>query len=354
MGEKIERQVREQESGVCFLKKAKVVQWQNTAFVKQERESDSHLWLLMENKTEDLKKELEDLEQAMMGADFWADKDRAQAIIRKISELKAEIAGEGKYDAGNALMTIFSGAGGDDAEDFSSMLLNMYLKFCNKKNFSVSILHKNENDHGGYRNITLEISQPSHKASAGKAGPYGVLKNESGVHRLVRISPFNAKSLRHTSFSMVEVVPEFSAHGGPASGGDLDITDSDIRLEFSKSSGPGGQNVNKRETAVRVVHIPTNISAQSDNQRSQAQNKEKAMQILYGKIYKALEEERISKEKGMYVSKTTQIEWGNQIRSYVLHPYKMVKDHRTDVEVRDVGKVLDGDLDEFIEAERSL
>ncbi|MEQ1499780.1 MAG: PCRF domain-containing protein [Parcubacteria group bacterium] len=288
-----------------------------------------------------LKNELNKLEDSMQMADFWSDKDRAQAVIRRIQEIKSEIAGEGKYDSGDAVVTIFSGAGGDDAEDFSSILMDMYLKFCDKRNFNVAILHKNENDHGGFRNITIEVS--------GK-GAYKTLKNESGVHRLVRISPFNAKSLRHTSFSMVEVIPKFEKIGK----GELDIPESDIRVELSRSSGPGGQNVNKRETAVRVVHIPTNLSAQSDNERSQGQNKEKALQILYGKIYKALEEERISKEKGMYISKTTQIEWGNQIRSYVLHPYKMVKDHRTNVETSNVEAVLDGDLDEFILAEQEL
>ena len=296
----------------------------------------------MDDKKEELKNELDDLELRMAGADFWSDKDKAQATIRRIQELKTEMAGKGKYDSGDAVMTIFSGAGGDDAEDFSSILLNMYLKFCNKKSFDVTILHKNENDHGGFRNITIEIS--------GKSA-YGVLKNESGVHRLVRISPFNAKSLRHTSFSMVEVIPKFEKSSKLS---DLDIPDTDIRVELSRSSGPGGQNVNKRETAVRVIHIPTNLSAQSDNERSQAQNKEKAMQILYGKIYKALEEERISKEKGMYISKTTQIEWGNQIRSYVMHPYKMVKDHRTGVETSNIDAVLDGELDEFLEAEKTL
>jgi peptide chain release factor 2 len=286
-----------------------------------------------------VKIELEILENSMSDTNFWADKDRAQGVIRRIQELKAEIAGEGKYDSGNALMTIFSGAGGDDAEDFSAILLNMYLRFCEQHNFSVSMVHQNENDHGGYRNVTIEI--------VGKHA-YGTLKNESGVHRLVRISPFNASQKRHTSFSMVEVIPEFEKIT------DFEIPEDELRVEFSRSSGPGGQNVNKRETAVRVVHIPTNISAQSDNQRSQAQNKEKAMQILYGKLYKALEEDRVSREKGMYVSKTTQIEWGSQIRSYVLHPYKMVKDHRTGVETGNVEKVLNGGLDEFIEAEKDL
>lgn len=294
----------------------------------------------MEEKETEKHRELVELELAMAAPDFWSDKNAAQAAIRRMQELKAEIAGEGVYDKGDAVMTIFSGAGGDDAEDFSRILLDMYLKFCERRGFSVVMLHQNENDHGGYRNVTIEISGRS---------VYGTLKNESGVHRLVRISPFNAKSLRHTSFSMVEVIPKFEKTA------DFEIPEDELRIEFSRSSGPGGQNVNKRETAVRIVHVPTNISAASENERSQAQNKERALQILKGKLYKALEEERISKEKGMYISKTTQIEWGNQIRSYVLHPYKMVKDHRTNVETGNVDKVLeDGDLDEFIEAEKNL
>lgn len=288
---------------------------------------------------DELKKELENLENAMISADFWNDKEVAQATIKRISDLKAEIAGEGKYDKGNALMTIFSGAGGDDAEDFSGILLNMYLKFFDKKGFGVKFLHQNENDHGGFRNVTLEIS--------GK-NVYGILKGESGVHRLVRISPFNANAKRHTSFSMVEVIPEFEKVT------DFEIAEEEIRVETSRSSGPGGQNVNKRETAVRVVHIPTNLSASCETERSQAQNKETALKILKGKIFKALEEERIKKEQGMYISKTTQVEWGNQIRSYVLHPYKLVKDHRTGIETGNVEKILDGYIDEFIEAEANL
>lgn len=297
----------------------------------------------MEDTKKALEKEQLELENSMLEADFWLNKDGAQVTIRRIQEIKNELSGVGKYDAGDAVMTIFSGAGGDDAEDFSSILLNMYMKFCGKNNFGLSLLHSNENDHGGFRNVTVEIS--------GK-NVYGTLKNESGVHRLVRISPFNAKSLRHTSFSMVEVIPKFEKVKGGAD--DIELKDDDLRVELSRSSGPGGQNVNKRETAVRIVHIPTNLSAESQNERSQAQNKEKALQVLKGKIYKALEDERISKEKGMYISKTTQIEWGNQIRSYVLHPYKMVKDHRTGVETSNVDAVLDGDLQEFIEAEKNL
>ena len=288
---------------------------------------------------EEIKKKIETIEQVMSSTEFWADKDKARASIREYEALKNELAGAGKYDAGGAVMTIFSGAGGDDAEDFSRILLEMYLKFFEKKKWGYSTIHKNENDHGGYRNITLEID--------GK-NAYGTLKNESGVHRLVRLSPFNAKALRHTSFSMVEVIPKFEKPN------EVKIPPEDIKTEYSKSSGPGGQNVNKRETAVRLVHIPTNLAAHVESERSQAQNREKAQILLEAKLYKLLEDERKAKERGMYVSKTTQIEWGNQIRSYVLHPYKMVKDHRTDIEVRDIEKVLNGDIDKFIEAERLL
>jgi peptide chain release factor 2 len=288
---------------------------------------------------EDIQEKIKAIENRMGDADFWSDKDTAQATIRELQNLKDEFEGVGKYDKGDAVMTIFSGAGGDDAEDFSRILLEMYFKYFDKKGWSYKTLHKNENDHGGYRNITLEIE--------GK-NVYGVLKNESGVHRLVRISPFNANQLRHTSFSMVEVIPKFETPD------ELVIPPDEIRTELSKSSGPGGQNVNKRETAVRLVHIPTNLAVHVETERSQAQNKEKALTMLEAKLYKREEDERKAKEKGMYISKTTQIEWGNQIRSYVLHPYKMVKDHRTDVETSQVDKVLAGDLDEFIEAEKEL
>ena len=273
--------------------------------------------------------------------DFWSDKNRAQGVVKEIAILKAEVAGGGKYDAGGAIMTIFSGAGGDDAEDFSAMLFNMYRKYFDRRGWTSTLIHQNENDHGGFRNITLEIS--------GK-NVYGMLKNESGVHRLVRISPFNAKKLRHTSFSMVEVIPKFEKIHAR----DMEIPEKDLEISIAKAGGPGGQNVNKRETAVRIVHIPTKLSVHVTTERSLAQNKEKALDLLRGKLWKLREDERIAKEKGMYISKTTSIDWGNQIRSYVLHPYKMVKDHRTEVEVNNPDAVLAGDLDEFIEAEKSL
>lgn len=291
---------------------------------------------------EEISARIAELEAHMSEVDFWSDKAHAQGVIKEIAELKETLAGAGKYDKGNAVMTIFSGAGGDDAEDFSGMLLKMYLKFFETQGFDFRVLHENKNDHGGYRNITLDIH--------GK-NVYGMLKNESGVHRLVRISPFNAKKLRHTSFSMVEVIPDFKAHGDDG----VEVLDRDLRLEFSRSSGPGGQNVNKRETAVRVVHIPTGIAVHVETERSQEQNRERALQILKGKLFKLREDQRKSAESGMYISKTTDIEWGNQIRSYVLHPYKMVKDHRTGVETSKVDEVLDeGALMPFIEAEREL
>ncbi len=292
----------------------------------------------MTNK-EEIQNKIRAIEERMASGDFWVEKDVAQATIKELQSFKDELEGVGKYDKGGAIMTIFSGAGGDDAEDFSRILLEMYLKLFNKKKWSSGVVHKNENDHGGYRNITLDIEGKS---------VYGTLKNESGVHRLVRISPFNASQKRHTSFSMVEVIPKFEKTD------EVSIPPEEIKVELSKSSGPGGQNVNKRETAVRLVHLPTNLAVHVESERSQAQNKEKALRMLEAKLYKLLEEERVAKEKGMYISKTTQIEWGNQIRSYVLHPYKMVKDHRTNVETAQVEKVLNGELDEFLEAEKDL
>lgn len=280
-----------------------------------------------------IEQELAAYEAAMQAADFWADKDTAQQTIREYQALKDALAGVGKYDKGAAIMTIFSGAGGDDAEDFSRMLVDMYQAFAKKRGFTITLLHQNQNDHGGYRNITMQIE--------GK-GAYGILKSESGVHRLVRVSPFNAKSQRHTSFSLVEVIPKFDSIR------EIDIPEQDLQVEFARSSGPGGQNVNKRETSVRLTHIPTGLTVHCESERSQQANREQALKLLEGKLYKRMEEERIAREQNMYISKTTDIEWGNQIRSYVLHPYKLVKDHRTDVETSDVEGVLDGEIDIFL------
>ncbi len=296
---------------------------------------------------EEIQKRIEEIEAEMNAPDFWQDKNLAQKTLREYEQLKVQKEGGGEYDKGSAVLTIFAGAGGDDAEDFARMLLEMYMKYFDKKNWAYTFLHENQNDHGGYRNITLEVDGKG-PPRLGEAGVYGILKNESGVHRLVRVSPFSAKSLRHTSFCLVEFIPKFEKTTEYA------IPEDEVRVEFARSGGPGGQNVNKRETAVRVIHEPTNISVHVSTERSQAQNREKAMQILSAKLYKIREDERIAKEKGMYISKTTEITWGNQIRSYVLHPYQLVKDHRTEAETRDIKAVLDGDIDLFLEAEKSL
>jgi len=290
---------------------------------------------------EKIKEEINQLEAEMSSIDFWQDKVRAQLVIKKISELKNKLLGSKKYDKGNCILSILSGAGGDDAEDFSAMLFKMYTKYFNKVGFSYSIISENKNSLGGYRNISIEV--------VGK-NAYGTLKNESGVHRLIRQSPFNAKSLRQTSFSLVEVIPEFEKDDK-----EIDISDDDLKIEYSKSGGPGGQNVNKRETAVRVIHIPTNTSIHVTSERSQEQNKEKALEMLKGKLYLIREKEKQRQKDGFAISKTTEIEWGNQIRTYTLHPYKMIKDHRTGVEIHNTDDVLlDGELSLFIEAERDL
>ncbi len=294
----------------------------------------------MESPARTLEEEILTLEAQMNDVAFWNDKEHAQEVIKKIKELKEKKDGVSALDKGDVILTILAGAGGDDSEDWARMLFEMYNKYINKRGWAVSTIHSNQNDHGGYRNVTIEINGRN---------AYGVLKNESGVHRLVRISPFNAQAKRHTSFALVEILPVLPALERPA------INMDEIKIETSKSSGPGGQNVNKRETAVRIVHIPTNISVHVATERQQEQNKQKAFDILAAKLYKLEQDNRRAEIEGRQISKTTEIEWGNQIRSYVLHPYKMVKDHRTDVETSNVEGVLEkGDLEEFLEAEKGL
>lgn len=289
---------------------------------------------------ENLDQEIQSLEALMNEVSFWNDKEKAQATIKRLKELKDKKDGVGALDKGGAIMSILAGAGGDDSEDFVRMLLEMYEAYLATKGFSYTYLSTSTNDHGGYRNLTIEIS--------GK-NVYGTLKNESGVHRLVRISPFNAQSKRQTSFALVEVLPIIPpAEMKP-------FSPDEIRIETSKAGGPGGQNVNKRETAVRVIHIATNISVHVATERQQEQNRQKALEVLQSKLFKLEEEKHKAEIEGRQISKTTEIEWGNQIRSYVLHPYKMVKDHRTEFETSDVEGVLTkGNLDGFIEAEKNL
>ena len=252
----------------------------------------------------------------------------------------------GKYDKGDAILSIISGAGGQDAQDWVFLLSRMYQKYCQRKSFNCKILHQSFGEgigpesRIGLKQISMEVKGPY---------AYGFLKNETGVHRLVRISPFSAKNLRHTSFALVEVLPKISKEDILK----INIKPDDIKIEFYKASGPGGQYVNKRETAVRVWHIPTGIFASCQSERSQAQNREKAMEILYAKLYK-LKEKQIEKELGEIKKKDISPSWGNQIRSYVFHPYKLVKDLRTGVEESNIEKVLSGQIDNFVEAEIRL
>ncbi|MFH1820516.1 MAG: peptide chain release factor 2 [Candidatus Nealsonbacteria bacterium] len=319
------------------------------------------------------RKKIKEIENEMQKPDFWQDKEKAVKLTQELSEFQEEVIEfdylklqsadlkteadieqfkkileqkeiqvflSGKYDRGAALLSIVPGAGGQDAQDWATMLSRMYVRYCERQGFSVKALHQSFGESSaegrvGTKSVTLEIRGTF---------AFGFLKKENGVHRLVRQSPFSAKSLRHTSFAMVEVMPEISSDE------DLEIKPEDLRIDTYRASGPGGQNVNKRESAIRITHLPTNLMVSCQLERLQGKNKEQAMKMLRAKLYQLKEREK-AKEMAKLKGKQVLIEWGSQIRSYVLHPYKLVKDLRTQVETSDAEGVLDGKLEQFIEAE---
>jgi peptide chain release factor 2 len=240
----------------------------------------------------------------------------------------------GKYDSGDALLAIHAGAGGTDSQDWAEMLQRMYLRWTESHGFNTEILDMTEGEEAGIKSVTISVDGPY---------AYGYLRPEKGVHRLVRLSPFDSSHRRHTSFALIEVLPQVEDDT------DIEIDTNDLRIDTYRSAGAGGQNVQKNDTAVRITHLPTGIVVTCQNERSQIQNKENALRVLRARlldIKQAEKEEKIAELKGEF----TKAEWGSQIRSYVLHPYQMVKDHRTNFEVGNAQAVLDGDLDGFIES----
>ena len=284
-----------------------------------------------------LESDLNDLDElAELAAD---DEEMAAELDSQLASVEARLASleearlfSGEYDSGDAVVTIRSGAGGTDSQDWAEMLLRMYLRWAERRGFDVEMKEASEGEEAGIKSATF---------IAKGENAYGLFAAERGVHRLVRISPFDAQKRRHTAFAQVDVAPLVDEEV------ELELDDDDLRVDTYRASGAGGQHVNKTDSAVRITHVPTGIVVQCQNERSQTQNKAVAMQLLRSKLIE-LEERKRSEELAKARGEVKDVAWGSQIRSYVLHPYTMVKDHRTEHEVGDVQKVLDGDLDEFV------
>ena len=288
-----------------------------------------------------IEKESENLIELSELLNIEPDEELAKEVIwntRKVenefNKLEISTLFSGKYDSNNAIVTIHPGAGGTESQDWAEMLYRMYLRYCERKGYKVTLYNYQAGEEAGIKSVSFKVDG---------SYAYGYLKEEKGVHRLVRLSPFDSSNRRHTSFASVDVTPEIDKNI------DINIEEKDIRIDVYRSTGAGGQGVNTTDSAVRVTHLPTGIVVTCQNERSQIQNKETALQVLKSKLYvleQQKKEQELAKEKGEQMN----IEFGSQIRSYVMHPYSMVKDHRTSYETSNVTKVLDGDLTPFMEA----
>lgn len=290
-------------------------------------------------KWEEVKKEIDDasvlLELSMEENDEETLKEVSETVkelMKKIKALEVETMLSGEHDRDNAIVSIHAGAGGTEAQDWAEMLLRMYLRWCERKGFRTEVVDILPGEEAGIKSVTFTVEGPY---------AYGYLKAEVGIHRLVRISPFDASKRRHTSFAAVFVYPEVEDV-------EVEIKETDLRIDTFRASGAGGQHVNKTDSAVRITHIPTGIVVQCQNERSQHKNRAMAMKILKARLYELALKKREEEMKHLHEKK--EIAWGSQIRSYILQPYRLVKDHRTGVEIGDVESVLDGGIDPFIEA----